>query len=84
MANKKSKGSPEFETGLKRFEEIVKALEDGDLDLDSCLELFEEGVRLSRMCHQKLEQAEQRVQLLLKDASGQVRAVEFETDQDET
>ncbi len=78
-----SEETPDFEAALERLEEIVKALEDGELALDSSLELFEEGIRLSRLCHGKLEQAERRVELLLKDASGQVRAVDFEADDDE-
>ena len=71
---------PEFETALKRLEEIVKKLENGDLSLDSALELFEEGIKLSRLCHTKLEEAERRVEILLKNGSGQARAVSFEAD----
>ena len=70
--------APDFETALKRLEEIVKKLENGDLSLDSALELFEEGIKLSRFCHTKLEQAERRVEILLKDGSGQPRAAPFE------
>jgi exodeoxyribonuclease VII small subunit len=74
---------PNFETALKRLEEIVKKLESGDQSLDSALELFEEGIKLSRSCHSKLEQAERRVEILLKDNSGQPRAVPFETENEE-
>ena len=72
--------APDFETGLKRLEEIVKKLENGELSLDSALELFEEGVKLSRFCHTKLEQAERRVEILLKNNSGQPQAVPFESE----
>ncbi len=78
-----SEETPDFEAALERLEEIVKALEGGEIALEGSLELFEEGIRLSRLCHGKLEQAERRVELLLKDASGQVRAVDFEADDDE-
>jgi exodeoxyribonuclease VII small subunit len=71
---------PDFETALKRLEEIVKKLESGDLSLENTLDLFEEGIRLSRFCHAKLGQAERRVEILLKDESGQVRAVPFEAE----
>jgi len=71
---------PDFETALKRLEEIVRKLESGDQSLDSSLELFEEGIKLSRFCHTKLEQAERRVEILLKGESGQVRAMPFETE----
>jgi exodeoxyribonuclease VII small subunit len=72
--------APDFETALKKLEEIVKKLENGELTLDSALELFEEGVRLSRFCHSKLEEAERRVEILLKNDSGQMRAVPFESE----
>jgi exodeoxyribonuclease VII small subunit len=71
---------PDFETSLKRLEEIVKKLESGDLSLDSALELFEEGIKLSRFCHSRLEQAERRVEILLKNSSGQPAAVPFESE----
>src|SRR5262245_42736365 len=72
--------APDFETALKRLEEIVKKLENGELSLDSALELFEEGIKLSRFCHTKLEQAERRVEILLKSESGQMRAVPLESE----
>jgi exodeoxyribonuclease VII small subunit len=72
--------SPDFESALKKLEEIVKKLESGELSLDSALELFEEGIKLSRFCHTKLEQAERRVEILLKNESGQTRAVPFEAE----
>ena len=72
--------APDFETALKRLEEIVKKLESGDQPLDTALELFEEGIKLSRFCHSKLEQAERRVEILLKNESGQTRSVPFETE----
>ena len=71
---------PDFESALKRLEEIVKKLESGDQSLDSALQLFEEGIKLSRFCHSKLEQAERRVEILLKNESGQMQAVPFETE----
>jgi len=72
--------TPDFETSLKRLEEIVKKLENGELSLDSALQLFEEGIKLSRFCHTKLEEAERRVEILLKNSSGQPRAVPFQTE----
>jgi len=71
---------PDFETALKRLEEIVKKLENGELSLDSALQLFEEGIKLSRFCHTRLEEAERRVEILLKSSSGQPRAVPFESE----
>jgi len=71
--------APDFETALKRLEEIVKKLESGDLTLDTSLELFEEGIGLSRLCHEKLGQAERRVEILVKNNTGEPQAVPFET-----
>ena len=72
--------APDFENALRRLEEIVKKLENGELSLDSALQLFEEGIKLSRFCHTKLEEAERRVEILLKNSSGQPRAVPFESE----
>jgi exodeoxyribonuclease VII small subunit len=78
-----SQGPANFEAALKRLEEIVKKLEGGELSLDSALELFEEGIKLSRYCHTTLGQAERRVEILLKNESGQMRAVPFETENED-
>jgi exodeoxyribonuclease VII small subunit len=75
--------TPDFETALKRLEEIVKKLENGELSLDSALQLFEEGIKLSRLCHTKLEEAERRVEILVKNSSGQPRAVAFESENEQ-
>src|SRR4029450_2819847 len=72
--------TPDFETALKKLEEIVKKLETGELSLESALALFGEGIKLSRFCHTKLEEAERRVEILLKNDSGQMRAVPLETE----
>jgi exodeoxyribonuclease VII small subunit len=73
MAKAKSTSTPDFETALERLEHIVKTLESGDLALDAALELFEEGIKLSRLCHGKLEQAERRVEVLLKSNADSER-----------
>lgn len=69
----------DFEKKLGRLEEIVKKMESGDLSLDDSLKFFEEGVKLSRECHQQLGEAEQKVKLLLSvDKNGQVQTEDFE------
>ena len=73
----------EFEKKLDRLEEIVHSMEEGDLSLDNSLKLFEEGVKLSRKCHEQLGKAEQKVKLLLNvDESGAVQSKEFDVDED--
>jgi len=54
----------DFEAAIAELETIVKKLEDGDLTLEQSLDLYERGVRLSRYCHGRLEEAERRVELL--------------------
>ena len=66
MAEKKQT----FENSLKDLEKIVRRLEDGDLSLEESLKLFEDGVKLSRECQERLNQAERRIEVLLKDESG--------------
>lgn len=67
-----------FETALARLEEIVQALEKGDLHLEQSLKLFEEGVRLARYCTKRLDEAERKVEILLKDKEGNIAAQPFE------
>ena len=59
-----------FETSLNALERIVRDMEQGDLPLEKSLELFEQGVRLSRECQERLAEAERRVEVLLRDAEG--------------
>jgi len=77
MAEKK------FEAALARLEEIVKELEAGDLALEQSLKLFEEGIKLSRLCNKRLEDAERRVEVLLKDKAGNIIAQPFEEQEEE-
>jgi len=59
-----------FEASLEALERIVQQLESGDLPLEKSLELFEQGVRLSRECQERLSQAERRIEVLLRDSQG--------------
>ena len=65
-----SEKSQTFEASLQELEKIVRRLEDGDLPLEESLKLFEKGVRLSRECQERLNQAERRIEILLKDEDG--------------
>lgn len=64
--------TPAFEQALTQLEEIVRKLEGGDLALEESLRLYEEGVRLSGLCHARLEEAQGRIEALVKDARGAV------------
>ncbi|MGE5560108.1 MAG: exodeoxyribonuclease VII small subunit [Chloroflexota bacterium] len=67
-------GAPEptFEQALQRLEAIVARLESGELTLDESLALFEEGVRLSRVCSARLADAEQKIERLIERSDGTV------------
>ena len=54
----------DFEAAIAELETIVKKLEEGDLPLETSLQLYERGVQLSRFCHAQLEQAEKRIEIL--------------------
>jgi exodeoxyribonuclease VII small subunit len=61
---------PPFEENLNRLETVVRRLEESDLALEESLKLFEEGTRLSEACRKQLDEAEQKVEILVKRASG--------------
>jgi exodeoxyribonuclease VII small subunit len=61
-----------FEKAMMALEQIVKELETGELPLEKAFEKFEEGVKLSKFCSEKLNETEKRVTLLLKDQEGNV------------
>ncbi len=70
----------EFEKKIERLEKIVSQMEKGQLGLDQSLKLFEEGVKLSRECHQKISEAEIQVKMLLSvDGEGNPVTAEFKT-----
>jgi exodeoxyribonuclease VII small subunit len=68
---------PKFEECLQRLEEVVNQLERGDVPLEQALKLFEEGVQLSNGCRKELEEAEGKVEILLKQ-SGKLQAEPFD------
>jgi exodeoxyribonuclease VII small subunit len=72
-----------FEKNLERLDSIVQQLEDADLPLEKALHLYEEGMKLSDLCHQQLQEAEGRVQILMKRAGRKVTAEPFEPQESE-
>lgn len=72
------KKSDLFEDALKKLQEIVEKLEKGDLPLEEAMECFSEGIKTARFCHGKLEEAENKVQMLLKDQQGEWKSAPFE------
>jgi exodeoxyribonuclease VII small subunit len=72
MAGKK------FEEAMERLEKIVQDLEEGELPLEESLKLFEEGIKLVKLCSGKLEEAEKKVTLLVRESGGKYTQVPFE------
>lgn len=68
-----------FEAGLQQLEAIVKEMEGGELPLERALELFERGMKLSETCRKQLEEAETRVEVLMR-RGGEVQAQPFRSD----
>jgi exodeoxyribonuclease VII small subunit len=72
---------PKFEDCLQRLEKIVDELEKGSVPLEQALKLFEEGMQLSTSCRKELEQAEGKVEILLKQ-NGKLQPEPFEAPSD--
>jgi len=72
LANKEQK-EKKFEEALEALEQVVERLESGELSLEESLAAFEQGVRLVQFCNQKLNEAEKKVELLVKDKEGRLQ-----------
>ncbi len=77
MSSKKAK----FEPALKKLEEIVRKMEEGDLSLEQSMKLFEEGMSLSRFCETTLNEAQGFVEKIMTDESGKRVKVPFEVEE---
>jgi exodeoxyribonuclease VII small subunit len=79
MAKKKKaeKAEGSFEEDLSRLDDIVKALEEGDLPLDEAVKLFKEGTTLAKRCSKKLNEAESRIEKIVEE-DGKIEKKEFE------
>lgn len=72
-----------FEKAMERLESIVQSLEGGDLTLEESLKVFEEGMELVQFCTKKLDEAERKVTILMKDSTGKMVQQPFEAEQKE-
>ena len=66
-----------FEDNMKRLEEIATELEKGDLDLDTSVSKFEEGMKISKECSEMLEKAEKKITMLIKGENGELAEKNF-------
>ena len=83
QSSKPVKADP-FEKNLERLDAIVQQLEDADLPLEKALLLYEEGMKLSAVCQKQLDEAEGRVEILMKKVGGKIEAEPFDTGESET
>ncbi len=72
-----------FEDAFQKLESLVKKLEEGNLSLEESLKAFEEGVRLSRFCSKKLDEAEKKVEVLLKESDGRLVPKPFSLEEED-
>lgn len=77
------KKEPTFEDALKELESAVESLEAGSLPLDEALKLFEKGLKASNVCRERLEEAKQRVEVLVAESGGDFRLTDLDAPDDE-
>ncbi len=80
MAKKKEK----FEEALQKLEAIVTKMEEGDLELEEALKAFEEGVKLANFCTSKLDEAERKVEKLIRNQAGKIQTTPFSEEEDDS
>ena len=80
MARKKEN----FEEALRKLEAIVAQMEEGDLPLEESLKAFEEGVKLANLCTKKLDEAERKVEKLIRDQAGKLQTTPFSEEEDDS
>jgi len=81
MNDKSGKEAPTFEQAMEELELIVEDLESGDLTLDKSLERYERGVKAVRRCREILDEAEKKLNVLLKDEGGEFHENEFKEEE---
>lgn len=77
-----SKQEFNFEASLQQLEQLVQQMEQGKLSLEESMQAFEKGVALTRECQQALDKAEQKVQLLMQEANGELEVQPFASQAD--
>ena len=75
--------SKTFEQAMERLEKIIQELESGELPLEKAMNKFEEGIELTRFCSRKLDETEEKINILLKDKAGAVRERPFDSGADQ-
>ena len=68
---------PSFESAMERLEEVVEQMENAKLPLEELIRCYEEGTRLIKVCSERLSAAEQRIEIITRDAAGQTSVAEY-------
>jgi exodeoxyribonuclease VII small subunit len=82
MAQKPDKNTKSLESAMERISEIVAAMEEGSLPLEKLLDCYEEGLGLVKSCQEQLDAAEQRIQLIARDARGNPSLKPFDDEEE--
>ena len=80
MPTKTEKNPPTLETAMQRVSEIVSSMESGDMPLEKLIESYEEGTALVKTCQEKLDAAEKRIQVIARNARGEVMLEDFDAE----
>ena len=78
MPNKTEKTPPTLEAAMQRVSEIVASMENGNMPLEQLIESYEEGIGLVKMCQEKLDAAEKRIQIIARNARGEATLEDFD------
>ena len=76
---RKSPPAPNFEVAMKRLDEIVELMESPEMPLEDLIAHYEEGMKLVKICHERLAAAEKRIEIITRDSGGKPMVKEFET-----
>ncbi len=79
-ADAKASPSPTFETAIARLEQLVEEMDSANIPLQDLITRYEEGVKLVKVCEERLKEAEKRIEIITRNAAGTPKAVEFEAD----
>lgn len=71
-----------FEEAIQRLEEIAEAMESKSLSLEDSIKMFQEGMDIAKLCNQKLDEAEKRVNIIVKNSNGTLTEAEFEAEEE--
>ncbi len=80
MPIKNEKNPPTLETAMQRVSDIVASMEGGDMPLEKLIESYEEGIGLVKMCQEKLDAAEKRIQIIARNARGEAVLEDFDAE----